>query len=242
MFHPKGPTFAELARQALSSTTRGYDLLAPKFEYTPFRTPDALIEPLVREVAREPVRTALDCCCGTGAIARAIRPYVSERVVGIDLSEGMLQQARRLAAEAEGTAEIVFEEGDALTLDDEDAYDVIATAGAFGHILEPDQDRFLDGVWRSLRPGGRFLFITGEMPKPSERVWWLARGFNAAMHVRNLLLDPPFIMFYLTFTVERALKLCAARGFELKTIELNEEDADVARAVIVVARKPGSPE
>ena len=39
MFHPQGPTFWELARQALSSTQRGYDLLAPKFDFTPFRTP-----------------------------------------------------------------------------------------------------------------------------------------------------------------------------------------------------------
>ena len=40
MFHAKGPTFWELAVQALSSTEHGYDLLAPKFDYTPFRTPD----------------------------------------------------------------------------------------------------------------------------------------------------------------------------------------------------------
>lgn len=40
MFHPKGPSFVELAKQCLSSTERGYDLLAPKFDYTPFRTPE----------------------------------------------------------------------------------------------------------------------------------------------------------------------------------------------------------
>ena len=33
MFHPQGPTLWELAVQALSSTERGYDLLAPKFEF-----------------------------------------------------------------------------------------------------------------------------------------------------------------------------------------------------------------
>ncbi|MGO9081297.1 MAG: hypothetical protein ACLQDY_20030, partial [Streptosporangiaceae bacterium] len=30
----------ELAMQALSSVEGGYDLLAPKFDHTPFRTPD----------------------------------------------------------------------------------------------------------------------------------------------------------------------------------------------------------
>src|SRR2546430_8673021 len=43
VFHPKGPTLRELAVQALSSTERGYDLLAPKFDCTPFRTPDAIL-------------------------------------------------------------------------------------------------------------------------------------------------------------------------------------------------------
>ena len=44
MFRPGGPTFVELARQALSSVERGYDLLAPKFDLTPFRTHDELLE------------------------------------------------------------------------------------------------------------------------------------------------------------------------------------------------------
>ena len=52
MFHPEGPTFAELARQALSSVERGYDLLAPKFDRTPYRTPDALILPALAAVTR----------------------------------------------------------------------------------------------------------------------------------------------------------------------------------------------
>jgi SAM-dependent methyltransferase len=38
MFSPLGPSLRELARQALSSVEDGYDLLAPKFDYTPFRT------------------------------------------------------------------------------------------------------------------------------------------------------------------------------------------------------------
>ncbi|MCM2386961.1 SAM-dependent methyltransferase, partial [Streptomyces sp. CWNU-1] len=43
MFTSSGPTFRELTVQALSSIERGYDLLAPKFDATPFRTPDRLL-------------------------------------------------------------------------------------------------------------------------------------------------------------------------------------------------------
>jgi hypothetical protein len=51
MFHPQGPTFFELARQALSSTERGYDLLAEKFDYTPFRTDDIFLRAFQKKLA-----------------------------------------------------------------------------------------------------------------------------------------------------------------------------------------------
>ena len=44
MYHPKGPTILELMRQALASTERGYDLIAPKFDHTPFRTPEPVLD------------------------------------------------------------------------------------------------------------------------------------------------------------------------------------------------------
>ncbi|MEV6184063.1 SAM-dependent methyltransferase, partial [Streptomyces sp. NPDC052015] len=53
MFSPHGPTLRELAVQALSSVEHGYDLLAPKFDHTPFRTPDSVLEAV--EGALEPM-------------------------------------------------------------------------------------------------------------------------------------------------------------------------------------------
>ena len=60
MFHGLGPTFFELARQVLSSTERGYDLLAPKFDLTWFRTPDRLIESALAMFGE--VDAGLDVC------------------------------------------------------------------------------------------------------------------------------------------------------------------------------------
>ncbi|MFI8490304.1 SAM-dependent methyltransferase [Streptomyces rubrogriseus] len=48
MFSPEGPTLRELAVQALSSVERGYDLLAPKFDHTPYRTPDRVLDAVAR--------------------------------------------------------------------------------------------------------------------------------------------------------------------------------------------------
>jgi hypothetical protein len=42
MFSPRGPSLRELAVQAWSSVQGGYDRLAPKFDHTPFRTPDGV--------------------------------------------------------------------------------------------------------------------------------------------------------------------------------------------------------
>src|SRR5437764_10956724 len=105
MFHPRGPSFFELAVQALSSTERGYDLLAPKFDFTPFRTPDCVLQAARSHLERlGPWRAGLDICCGTGAGVQLLRPLCHERVVGLDFSRGMLDVCRENTAQAPGSA------------------------------------------------------------------------------------------------------------------------------------------
>src|SRR5436305_7800989 len=82
MFGKGGPSLIELIHQALCSTQRGYDLLAPKFDATPFRTPDEILAPAAAAIG--PVDAALDLCCGTGAAMLHLLPYCRERIAGID--------------------------------------------------------------------------------------------------------------------------------------------------------------
>ncbi|MBW5483910.1 class I SAM-dependent methyltransferase [Streptomyces bambusae] len=98
MFTAEGPTVRELAVQALSSTERGYDLLAPTFDHTPFRTPDRMLDAVEEALAQTldgPVRAGLDLCCGTGAAIPLLRRLCRERVTGVDFSAGMLARAER---------------------------------------------------------------------------------------------------------------------------------------------------
>jgi cyclopropane fatty-acyl-phospholipid synthase-like methyltransferase len=238
MFDEKGPSFFELAEQALSSTTKGYDLLAPKFEYTPFRTPDEMLEPMADLAAEETVRSALDVCCGTGAVMGHLLPVCEERLVGIDLSEGMLEEARRRLDEMaqDDAPEIELVEQDVFEMDYEDAFDVVTCFGAFGHILQHQQDAFAERVRDALAPGGRFIFATRPMPDPLSKAWLFSRGFNAAMHVRNALIKPEFIMFYLTFTLERAREVLGRHGFELDVRAPFDDDSDFAAYRLVSAR------
>ena len=258
MFHPRGPTFWELARQCLSSTERGYDLLAPKFDFTPFRTPDFVLDGLARRLGPpRSIDAAIDICCGTGAAIRILRPLVREsgRIVGIDFSQGMLDVARQQvgsacraepesppssnfpdpARQAGPTVELI--RGDVLDMQFDREFDLAVTAGSLGHILPRDEPRFVERIHAALRPGGRFAFVTAEMPP-----WWsrraiLSRAFNAAMLVRNAIHRPPFVMYYLTFLLPDVQPLLEQQGFHVAVYD----DAFAGRFAflrVVVATRP----
>jgi ubiquinone/menaquinone biosynthesis C-methylase UbiE len=210
MFDSEGPSFFELMVQALSSTDRGYDLLAPKFDHTPFRTPDVVLDAASPHLGPT-VERGLDLCCGTGAGLFLLRKHC-RRVVGIDRSAGMLAEAhQRLSAEAGAPFELV--RGEVLDAPFAASFDLVSCFGAFGHILEEDEERFVASVHSLLKPGGRFVFYTAEPPPMTSPGFWVAHGFNLAMRIRNALLSPPFIMYYLTFLVPRAKALLEAKGF-----------------------------
>jgi len=232
MFHPAGPTFWELAAQCLSSTERGYDLLAPKFDVTPFRTPDEILDGLAKYLGPpRSIDAALDVCCGTGAAIRILRPLVRtsndptagqrhggrfrQGVVGIDFSRGMLDVARQHYPNQPGEPPVEFVQQDVLHMDFRQEFDLAVTVGSLGHILPKDEPRFVASVAAALKPGGRFAFVTTEMPPPWSLRYLFSRGFNAAMRVRNALKRPPFIMYYLTFLLPRARKLLLNHGFDV---------------------------
>jgi ubiquinone/menaquinone biosynthesis C-methylase UbiE len=200
--------------QALSSTERGYDLLAPKFDHTPFRTPDAILEAVAAHLAAgAPFGSGLDLCCGTGAGMRMLHPLCRDRVVGLDVSRGMLETGRRSLADLSGGAPLGWVRGNALDLPLGAAFDVAVCLGACGHFVRRDEALFLRQVRGVLRPGGRFVMVTSHGPSVRSRRFWLAQGFNAAMRVRNVLVSPPFVMYYLTFLLPQVRHELERQGF-----------------------------
>jgi SAM-dependent methyltransferase len=240
MFHPQGPTFWELAQQCLSSTERGYDLLAPKFDVTPFRTPDFVIEGLARCLGPpQSVDDGLDLCCGTGAAIPLLQTLCRRRVVGIDFSQGMLEVAKRRRLTPSGpelqnvgpssidpapqpapsSAKVEFLHANVLDMTFDAEFDLAITVGSLGHILKRDEPQFVQRIHAALRPGGRFAFVTSTMPPIWSRRYLISRAFNGAMHVRNLLVRPPFVMFYLTFLLPDVARLLETHGFEVAVHE-----------------------
>jgi ubiquinone/menaquinone biosynthesis C-methylase UbiE len=224
-------------QQAFASTQRGYDLLAPKFDKTPFRTPDPIVETM-RDLLGPPgsVGSALDVCCGTGAALRQLRPLCRDRVTGIDFSEGMLEEARQNLASAPGDAKVELVHGDALAMPFENEFDVATCVGALGHIEPKNEDAFVAGIARALRPGGRFAFATTRRPSPRRLAFWISHGFNAAMRLRNAILKPEFVMYYLTFVWPDVDALLARHGLRAEAFE-GRCPPPFQNAIIVIATK-----
>ena len=182
------------------------------------------------------MRDALDVMCGTGAAMAALRPLCTERVVGMDFSAGMLAEARARVSAAPGDAAVELVRGDVLGMSFDRAFDVVVCTGAFGHILEKDEPTLLGNIQRALRPGGRFVFPTAEPPAPTSPGFWLGHGFNAAMRVRNALLKPPFVMYYLTMLWPAVRAKLERAGFDVEA-RRGVFPAPFTAALLVVATR-----
>ena len=102
---------------------------------------DELAE-LKRVLAALPPARTLDVACGTGYLTR----WLSGEVVGLDLSERMLEIARERVPSAE------FVHGDALALPFEPArFGRVVAAHFYGHLEQSDRRRFLDEARRVAR-------------------------------------------------------------------------------------------
>jgi SAM-dependent methyltransferase len=240
-FGEDGPSLRELLDQALSSTERGYDMLAPRFDATPFRTPDAVVEGTLATMGGgDQVDDALDLCCGTGGALAALLPRTRRRLVGVDFSEGMLDAARaRLGAALEGEApRVELLRRDVFAIDFDAEFDLVTCFGAFGHIPVEAEPRFVRLVRRALRPGGRFVFVTGVRPSRWSRSHLFSSGFNAAMRARNAIVSPPFIMYYLTFLLPEVARLLRWEGFEVAVQDEVPFAPPFDRLKLVVATRP----
>jgi ubiquinone/menaquinone biosynthesis C-methylase UbiE len=225
--------------QALSSVERGYDLLAPKFDHTPFRTPDGLLDATADALRPlSPFGQGLDVCCGTGAGLRVLEPLCQGRITGVDFSTGMLTQARSAHPDAE------WVRADVRALPFTGAFDLAVSFGALGHFLPDERPALFAGVHRALRPGGLFAFPIGA-PLPVTSVgYWTLLGFDLAMRVRNAVWRPPFVMYYRTCGLPAIHDDLTAAGFTVTTVPLTtlgQREDGSPRYRLVLARRISGP-
>src|SRR5262245_24915343 len=107
--------------------------------------------------ALAPGQRVLDVACGTGLIALPVAEAIGPRgfVVGVDISEQMVDAARERAIERE-LANVSFARMDAENLALPDAgFDVVLCA--LGLMFMPDPEQAIGEMRRVLRPGGRLV-------------------------------------------------------------------------------------
>jgi ubiquinone/menaquinone biosynthesis C-methylase UbiE len=230
----------ELAVQALSSVEGGYDLLAPKFDHTPFRTSDGVLDATAGSLRPlGPFGRGLDVCCGTGAGMRVLESVCQGPIMGVDFSTGMLAQARRAHPDAG------WVRADARAMPFAGGFDLAVSFGALGHFLPAERPALFAGVYRALRPGGVFAVPVGA-PPPVASIWyWALAGFDLAMRIRNALWRPAFVMYYRTCPLHAVRNDLAASGFTVTTVPLaalgRREDGS-PRYRLVLARTASAPD
>ncbi len=149
------------------SIQRGFDTVAQGYDHPSLYFFPETAKRMVEHLQLEADNKLLDVCTGTGVVAlTAAEQLHSGKVTGIDLSSGMLKQARYKAADKNlSNTEFIQMDLDELDLP-ERAYDVATSS--FGLFFLEDMTHALGNIARKVKPGGKLAIstFTGEAFSP----------------------------------------------------------------------------
>lgn len=165
---------------------------------------------VLEEVCKEPCESLLDAGCGTGAMLQLFcKDCPNKKYVGIDLSEKMIQVARK-----KKLSNVRFVVGDCENLPFEDnCFDVVTCSMSFHHYPNPED--FFHSLFRVLKPGGRF--ILRDVASKSNLLMWLMN--HVEMPVVNKIFKKGDVHVY---TQEDIKKLCCVSGLKLESYEVRK--------------------
>ena len=111
-------------------------------------------------------KSILDLACGTGNFTRRFRSSAS-KVVGVDISEKMIEIARQ--EEAKEPLGIEYLVRDVLELGEIDQFDIV-TAGFLLHYSQTKEQllKMCQNIYANLKPQGRFVTLNGNVDMPPE--------------------------------------------------------------------------
>lgn len=143
----------------------------------------------------------LDLGCGDGALTLKLAQLGCE-VLGVDSSAPMVEATRKLGVNA------MVMDGEALDFHDE--FDAVFSNAALHWMPHPEQ--VISGVWKALKPGGRFVAEFGG----DGNVATIVNALRAALAVRGI--DAPEPWFFPT--PERYRALLEQQGFKVQWVVL----------------------
>ena len=167
--------------------------------------------PLIEMLDPRPGERILDLGCGDGALTeklaaacRGTGPTAAGSVIGIDSSPAQVEAARKRGLDVHV--------GDGQRLAYTDAFDAVFSNAAL-HWM-PDGDAVLAGVWRALKPGGRFVAECGGAGNVTIIVSAVSRV------LRDLGRDPEPLNPWVFPAPDEYARQLAAHGFAVDSIRL----------------------
>lgn len=163
--HMRAAWLGETPARASDAYVRShFDAFAADFEATllrlQYRAPQMIAGVIQRHYPAQAELELLDAGCGTGLCGPLLRPF-ARRLTGLDLSPGMIQEARKRAI----YDELVEGELVAYLRGCSERFDVVACADTlcyFGDLRE-----VLTAAQAALRPGGRLVFTVERLAADS---------------------------------------------------------------------------
>jgi demethylmenaquinone methyltransferase / 2-methoxy-6-polyprenyl-1,4-benzoquinol methylase len=180
---------------------------------------------MVGHVARTEPQRVLDVACGTAGVTLQLAERTSARIVGVDLTEGMLREgARRVAlAGREKRVQLVLGRGQQLPFADA-AFDAVTFTYLLRYVEDPQAA--IDEMARVVAPGG--VVANLEFYVPPSRLWhplwllytrtvlpvagWLTGGRE--WFVVGRFLGPSISEHYRRWPLSRTVEAWRRAGFE----------------------------
>ena len=202
-------TTADASALAGAPDPGGYDPVAETFARLSQRFTVTVAERLVSIGAPQPGERVLDVGTGSGVVARAAAARVgpSGSVLGVDVSEEMLETARKETASA-GFPQVDFRRQDVQHLALGDAsFDVVCSLFALPHVADPAAA--LREMHRVLRPSGRLVLGMGSRPPLLHRALWRRQAVRLQAWRGYALVAPGLVARHLA---REGLRLAHAPG------------------------------
>lgn len=165
---------------------------------------------VLEETVKEPFSDLLDAGCGTGTMLYMFkRDYPDKRYTGIDLSERMIETAKKKHPDG-----IRFIAGDCENLPfAKGSFDVVTCSMSFHHY--PNPEKFFMSIYKVLRPGGRL--VLRDMAARNQFVLWFINRIEIPLV--NRVLRKGDVHVYSRDDIQR---LCEVSGLKLEKYEVHK--------------------